>query len=1214
MNMHVSWTQICRALIQIAVITLICGLVPSNVWAENPEWRGIWRGTIGTQTISVCLDSEGRSAYYYQLHHIDIALSRKDQGWEESVNGVMTGKWQLSSPKGDRLTGLWFDPTGKTRLPINLTRITSDAAQCDSDAYKLWQSSLPFTAGKPNSAVEIIPVLKVASSRHTAIIKADGTLWAWGLNYGGCLGDGTTIDRNVPVKISSGFTQVAVGDALTVAIKTDGTLWGWGFNNYGQLGTSKEGSAQLVPKKIDVGQYVQVTVGANFILALKADGTLWALGSNAHDKLGLGKEILSTSTPLLVGSNFSQVVAGRHQVAAFKTDGTLWEWGGENEHGQPLPRHSTERMVGKDFKQIAVSGRHTVAVKNDGTLWTWGRNKEGQLGDGTTIDRSAPRQIADGFAHVAAGYTSTLAVKKDGTLWAWGTTLLAQLGNDIPFTQSNTPVQIGSGFQQVMAGDTHALAIKADGSLWAWGYNNGGNLGDGTTSRRTTPVQITGRKGDPLKPPVSVASPVASEKNLRLDAHAPKVAARYHVATIRPDASLWAWGANHYHQLGDGSSTTRTVPVHVGSEFVSVVVGARHTLAIKSDGSLWGWGSNVFGQLGGEKIDGRRPIKMGEAFIAAAAGHNFSFAVKNDGTLWAWGGLSTTAHGELIGTPEDKPTLLGNDYVAVSARDGHFAAIKTDGTLWMWGGNRDGQLGNGLDHNVTRGTNDYEEKPILIGRDFAQVSVGYNRTAAIRKDGTLWAWGLNYGGLLGDGTTINRNMPVKIASGFTQVAVGDSLTVAIKTDGTLWAWGSNGTGLFGDCTTDTHLLPVKLGEGFTHVAVGQDDFRGQHDFLVAVKRNGSLWTWGWQWDGDQTDIPIACRKPAQVIFGNGISKWDQDAPVSAGSSVLQPLPVKDILSIAAGSLHTVMVKTDGSVWVWGSNAHGQLGDGTTTKRNIPTRVASGYVQVSADHQDTMVLKNDGSFWRWGVGDLSYLKTPQQRKFALAPKEIFRGIVQFKRSGSQLGRGMGLKEDGTLWDWPYYWDSQKQPVKFGHNVSAFAAGEFGSFAIRTDGTLWKLQGYPVEPPIQIGNDFQHVVSGRDHAYGIKRDGSLWAWGLNNSNQLGDGSNINRVDPVKIGMGYANVVAGLLHGLALKRDGSLWAWGQNEAGQLGDGSTIARNKPIQIGTGFAKIAAGDYHSIAVKTDGTLWAWGNNEDGQLGDGTNVRRLKPIQIGVPH
>jgi alpha-tubulin suppressor-like RCC1 family protein len=336
-------------------------------------------------------------------------------------------------------------------------------------------------------------------------------------------------------------------------------------------------------------------------------------------------------------------------------------------------------------------------------------------------------------------------------------------------------------------------------------------------------------------------------------------------AILKANGDLWFWGSD------------QKWPKQVGQGYVRVAIGYQHFLGIKDDGSLWGWGSNAYGQWGVRADYGNPPVHMGDGFVAVAANTESSFAIRKDGTLWAWGGLVRDAKGNPLGEKRAKPILLGKSFVSFAAGEDSYAAIKRDGTLWTWGNNCDGQLGTGKRLDVHSPYYKDEPLPTLIGEDFAQVSMGYSHTAAIKKDGSLWTWGHGTWGDLGNGTNLwardgktwrkLRNetdkdrvgLPIKIGDGFSQVVAGFMNTAAVKADGTLWLWGAN-DGMFGDCTTETHAEPVQVGEGFVQVALA-------HNFLVALKRDGSEWTLGWLWKfTDQVGIPKACRKLARVVF------------------------------------------------------------------------------------------------------------------------------------------------------------------------------------------------------------------------------------------------------------------------------------------------------------------------------------------------------------
>lgn len=374
----------------------------------------------------------------------------------------------------------------------------------------------------------------VAGRDHTLARKVDGTLWAWGANGNGQLGDGSSTPRLLPSQVGSAadWAVIAAGDAFSVAIKSDGTLWSWGRNDSGQLGL---GSVVDQPLPAQVGtdnDWRAVQAGAAFVLALKTDGTLWAWGANGNGQLGNNS---TTNSPLPVaigtGTDWSAIAAGYDHAVGLKNNGTLWAWGG-NSSGQLGQGTTTDSSIplqvpGTDWSAVSAGGSslayfdtfavphvggHTLALKSDGTLWAWGENIFGQLGDGTdfntgwsgagtypltgyvTFDRVSPLQIGTDtdWARISAGAGHSVALKNDGTLWAWGLNVNGQLANGNPGMNNLLPLPVGAEtylpllltqhpWSAIAAGDYHTLALRSDGTLWAWGWNGSGQLGDGTT-------------------------------------------------------------------------------------------------------------------------------------------------------------------------------------------------------------------------------------------------------------------------------------------------------------------------------------------------------------------------------------------------------------------------------------------------------------------------------------------------------------------------------------------------------------------------------------------------------------------------------------------------------------------------------------------------------------------------------------------------------------
>lgn len=358
-----------------------------------------------------------------------------------------------------------------------------DAAGLD----ELLRSPL-VTAIVPASNNEMRQLATGAS--HSLAIKQDGSLWAWGYNGYGQLGDGTTTGRNVPGQVMTGVVAVAAGAYHALAIKTDGSLWAWGSNGNGQLGDGTTTQRLRAVPVLDNGRpmtgVVAVAAGSDHSVAIKTDGSLWAWGLNSDGQIGNGTTVRSL-----------------------------------------IP----VRVIDGGTSAVAVGAKHTLALKTDGTLWGWGRNANGQIGKGDTYNRLSPVSIMTGVRAVAAGESHSLAIKSDGTLRAWGANARGQIG-DNSTTDRLAPIQVQglTGVTEVAAGDLYTLALKTDGSLWAWGYNGEGRLGDGTTTQRLLPVRV------------SVLSVVVAMDG-----------GGGHSLALRPDGTLWAWGYNGSGQAGNGT-------------------------------------------------------------------------------------------------------------------------------------------------------------------------------------------------------------------------------------------------------------------------------------------------------------------------------------------------------------------------------------------------------------------------------------------------------------------------------------------------------------------------------------------------------------------------------------------------------------------------------------------------------------------------------------
>jgi alpha-tubulin suppressor-like RCC1 family protein len=279
----------------------------------------------------------------------------------------------------------------------------------------------------------------------------------------------------------------------------------------------------------------------------------------------------------------------------------------------------------------------------------------------------------------------------------------------------------------------------------------------------------------------------------------------------------------------------------------------------------------------------------------------------------------------------------------------HSAAIKTDGTLWTWGNNQDGELGIGTDYNID-GFESNRNIPVQVGfeSNWQSVSLGWYHTAAIKNDGTLWCWGGNEFGQVGDGTLIERNLPVQIGTdnNWRSVASGQTYTLAIKTDGTLWAWGQNQVGQLGNGTTSINeTKPQQIGTdtNWQSLTTGRA-------FSLAIKTNGTLWAWGVNNSGQ---------------LGDG-TKVNKNVPTQVGT-------MSDWQSVSAGDSHTLGLSQDGKLLAWGLNSYGELGNGTNNDSNVPILIgtATNWKKIEAGSYYSYAIKTTGQLYKFGNG----LKSP-----------------------------------------------------------------------------------------------------------------------------------------------------------------------------------------------------------------------------------------------
>ncbi|MEO8367842.1 MAG: BACON domain-containing carbohydrate-binding protein [Candidatus Solibacter sp.] len=689
-----------------------------------------------------------------------------------------------------------------------------------------------------------------AGMDHTFQLRGDGTVWAWGRNSFGQLGDGTLTDRLRPVQVIglTGVVSIAGGGYHSLALKSDGTVWSWGYGVSGQLGFGSATSNQMTPIQVSgLTGVVAIAGGFEHSLAVKIDGTVWAWGNNTFGQLGD-----ATTTQRLAPVQ----VAGLTGVT-----------------------------------RVSGGGDHSLALKRDGTVWAWGWNLYGQLGDGTTTQRESPVPVSGlaGVTAIACGYFHSLALMTGGTVSAWGQNGFGALG-DGSTTDRWAPVTVaGLGAVKAIAGrGQHSLVVKSDGTVWGWGRDDFGQLGDGLSgvnAQHTLAVQASGLTGA-----VAVVS------------------GYYFGVAMKNDGTVSAWGHNNFGELGDGTLLDRTTPVPGGGlsvvGFARIAAGSLHSLALKNDGTVWAWGLNDFGQLGdGTQTQRVSPVQVSglTGVSAVSAGDKFSLALKSDGTVWAWG---TDAEGQLgdgtTATQRVTPVAVSglSGVVAIAACHENSLALKSDGTVSAWGY-----------PIVGDGTTLQRLTPVAVSglTGVMAVACGWEESLALKSDGTVWGWGFNSQGQLGDGTTAFRMTPIAVIgfTGMVAMGGGEGDSLALKSDGTVWGLGRDDWSQLGDGVTVggglvTRLAPVQA-TGLTGVLA----ISAGYIHTLALKSDGTVWKWG------------------SDSFGSNVAQ---------NPTAVQVNGLAGMVAISGGQNHSLALKSDGTVWAWGRNTEGELGDGTLTNR------------------------------------------------------------------------------------------------------------------------------------------------------------------------------------------------------------------------------------------------------------------------------------------
>ena len=642
-----------------------------------------------------------------------------------------------------------------------------------------------------------------------------------------------------------------------------------------------------------------------------------------------------------VADDIAELRLGRDHACARLNNGGVWCWGlndqGQLGDGTLVDRSQPSQVAGLDsVVQLAVGQDHSCALRGDGDLWCWGSGSNGQLGDGRTGDASEPVEVdLDGVADVALGDDFTCAVRQGGDVYCWGENEHGQGGPD--FTEelaTPTRIAVDGVAESLVAGWNHACARLEGGTVACWGGADVGQLGDDTLAER------------------GAGEPVAGLEDVEALA-----AGGDHTCAVTGDGSLWCWGSNEKGQLaaaGDSPDdacehamgialSCLPLKVEVGAEVIAAAAGLHHTCAVTREGAVRCAGGNEAGQLGNgsfDDSDAMVDVQIESTIASLAAGETQTCAVSQEDNVYCWGSNRAGQLAETAALVIAEPARVAETTGALDIAAGAaYTCIQFAIGTQCWGANDSGQLGD-----LSLQAQSSLTSVTAVSGDITQLAPGEEHTCVINAAARVRCWGRSSHGELGPAATEELEpmaVPVDLGGNIVQVDSGDEHSCAVRADGVPLCWGNDDRGQLGNGTgTGSGPDPVSLADAL-EVASGDEH-------SCARLAGGEVLCWGANDSGQLGDD----------------STTDQTAP---GGAVLI-----DAEAIESGD-DFVCALRGGAVLCWGDNEFGQLGDGSQENQLHPVTVqglpAAGEMELGSDHACAIVAGADGLVAMcWGRND------------------------------------------------------------------------------------------------------------------------------------------------------------------------------------------------------------------------------------------------------
>ena len=1033
-----------------------------------------------------------------------------------------------------------------------------------------------------------------AGNDSTLIIKEDGTVWTSGRNQYGELGVGDTSGRTKFTKLTlEDETEIKakygeLNSSVTTILGKDGKVYTTGYNGYGQLsnGTTTN-STKLKPMLnedgtevtdailIKTGEMSDPDINTGII---RKDGTIWVSGSNTYGQIGNGTtssakyftqvgindvQLNVKNEYIKIGEKFDIDVISAANFNVFVKEKPVqsdWKWSSSNEDVATVDENGVvtgktlgyTTIIGYNSKNglkakaivnvyrnqegaitVPIVGQgygNTITLKEDGTVWATGKNDYGQLGVGDTTNRNTSVQVKidentylENVIKIDVTDNTTIALTKTGEVYAWGKNEFGELGlGDRTYRSYATRVKgiDGNGYLEniidVANGDENSYAIDKNGNVYGWGDGNYHQI-DNTTTSRTTPTKMSD-----CTDAISVS------------------AGDCFMAFMQANSNSCVRGYNRYGQRGNGTTAdTPTGTCIVGNDINKICAGNDSTLIIKEDGTVWTSGRNQYGELGVGDTSGRTKFTKltleDETEIKAKYGElnsSVTTILGKDGKVYTTGynGYGQLSNGTTTNSTKLKP-MLNEDGTEVtdailiktgemSDADRNTGIVRKDGTVWVSGDNTYGQIGNSGNTSATYfskmgdGFLNYPEKVITVGVDKSQkinpLLFNIQDDMNVYTDSTTKVGTLNYeieDSNVAELTTLG--MITGKQQGITKIKVTDTST---KRTTSIWVKVVNDSN-----------IQISLG----------------YKFSVALKQDGTVWSWGQNNDGE-------------LGLGN-TTEYDEPQQITEIT--------EKITDVKTGYYHSIALTEKGEVYTWGYNGYGQLGNGTSENSTTPVKVTGlkNVAKIDAYKYMTIVSTQNGEVYVWGRG---YGKTPVKLNFSRKIIDVSGNLVL-----AENRKAYNLDETKS-----YGKDLIKVVAGYNHYLGLTSDGEVYAWGSNSYGQLGNGNNTSSSTAVKVvtpdgKSNMTNIVdisAGDSYSIITDKDGKVYTFGYYGDYRTANTVHSNK--PVEIQDLYKTELVAASEGghtAIVDWDGNVYTVGLNDYGQLGLKDTTTRSKFEKIG---------------------------------------------------